>query len=283
MQGKTVVITGGTSGIGRVAAEALAGAGAKIVLIARDRDRAEATLRRLRGVNREADHASYIADLSRLNEMKRVGAQIADAEPRIDVLINNAGAVFEQLDVTEDGFERTFATNHLAYFVLADALKQSLKAAAPARMVMTASVAHRSATLDWSDPQYKRRYSAFGAYCRSKLYNILFTRAMARRLEGTGVTANCFHPGFVATRIGDNTSGAFRLLAGLAKSAFAISPEKGAQTLLHLARSRAAAPVTGGYFVRSAQARPSAIARDDATAARLWDLTAELTGVGREV
>ena len=278
MQGKTVVVTGGTSGIGEVAALTLARAGARIVLVARNAKRAETTLRRLRAQAPGLDHALHIADLSRLFEMKRVGADIATAEPRIDVLINNAGAMFDRLHETEDGFERTFATNHIAYFVLTEALRERLEASAPSRIVNTASDAHRGAKLDWSDLQSKKRYSGFQAYCRSKLYNILFTRELARRLEGTGVTANCLHPGFVATRFGDETGGLMRLGARIAKALFAISPEKGAETIVHLASSPEVAGVTGRYFAKSKPATPTFIAQDEAAARRLWDITATLTG-----
>ena len=281
MQGKTVVVTGGTSGIGEVAALALARAGARIVLVARDSKRAEATLRRLRQEGAGLGHALHMADLSSLYEMKRVGAEIAAAEPRIDVLVNNAGALFDRLEKTDDGFERTFATNHLAYFVITDALRGRLAASAPARVVNTASGAHRSATLDWSDLQSTKNYSGLRAYSRSKLYNILFTRELARRLEGSGVTANCLHPGFVATRFADETDGLIRIGARIAKALFAISPEKGAETLVYLASSPDVSGVTGGYFAKCRPATPTAIAQDDAAARRLWDVTAELTGVGR--
>ncbi len=228
MKGKTVVITGGTSGIGQVAAEALAGMGARIVLVARDRARGDMTLARLRAKGPGAEHAVHHADLSRLAEMKRVGHAIAAAEPRVDVLINNAGALFSHRQVTEDGLELTFATNHVAYFVLTHLLRDRLVASAPARVVSTSSGAHQGARLSFDDLQLKNGYSGFRAYGQSKLCNVLFTRELARRLAGTGVTANCLHPGFVATRFGDQgsrrfASGVFRLL-----KKFAMSPEKGA-------------------------------------------------------
>jgi NAD(P)-dependent dehydrogenase (short-subunit alcohol dehydrogenase family) len=200
MRGKTVVITGGTSGIGEVAAVALAKMGARIVLVARDKSRGDATLARLRDSAPGIAHSVHFADLLRLAEMKRVAAQIADHESRIDVLINNAGALFGKRRLTEDGLEYTFALNHMAYFVMTAGLRERLLASGPARIINTASAAHQGATLDFDDLQSAKSFRATKAYGRSKLCNILFTRELARRLHGTGVTANCLHPGFVATR-----------------------------------------------------------------------------------
>src|SRR5256712_3446590 len=209
MQGKVVVIPGATPGIGQVAAERLAGMGARIVLVARDKGRGEAALARLRERAPGAAHSIHYADLSRLAEMKRVAAEIAAAEPRIDALINNAGALFSSRHVTEDGLELTFALNHMAYFVLTHGLSERLRASAPARVVNTASDAHKRAGLDLDDLQSANGYSGFKAYGRSKLWNILYTRELARRLASAGVSANCLHPGFVATRFGDQAGGLF--------------------------------------------------------------------------
>ena len=225
MKGKTVVITGGTSGIGEIAAEQLAQMGARIVLIARDKSRGEATLARLRERAPGLAHTVHCADLARIPEMKRVAAQIAESEPRIDVLINNAGAMFGSRQLTGDGLEYTFALNHMAYFVVTEGLRERLQASAPARIINTSSAAHRGARLDFDDLQLVKDFSAMKAYSRSKLCNILFTRELARRLHGTGVTANCLHPGFVATRFGDQSGGLISRFIGLAKL-FAISPGK---------------------------------------------------------
>ena len=194
MRGKTVVITGGTSGIGEVAAVALAKIGARIVLVARDKTRGDATLARLRDSAPGIAHSVHFADLLRLAEIKRVAAQIADHEPRIDILINNAGALFATRQLTEDGLECTFALNHMAYFVMTEGLRKRLLASGPARIINTASAAHQGATLDFNDLQSAKSFEARKAYGRSKLCNILFTRELARRLHGTGVTANCLHP-----------------------------------------------------------------------------------------
>lgn len=278
MDGKTVVITGGTSGIGLAGALELARRGARIVLVARDPGRAETTLRQLRRANPHADHALHLADLSRLHEMKRVGAAIAAAEPRIDVLVNNAGAWFADRVETEDGFEKTFALDHLSYVVLTDALLPALKAASPSRIVSTSSEGHRFAKLAFDDLQSRRGYKGFVAYCRAKLCNVLFTRELARRLAGTGVTATCFHPGFVASRFGDESTGLGRAAFGLAKALFAIPPEKGAATLVHLAASPDVAGQSGGYYAKSKPSAPSRAGQDDDAARRLWAVSAEMTG-----
>lgn len=276
MEGKVVVVTGGTSGIGEVAALALAGMGARIVLVARDRARADATLAKLEA--KGEGHAAHIADLSSIAATRRVGTEIAAAESRIDVLINNAGALFNQRRLSPDGLEMTFAVNHMAYFVLTETLLDRLKAAAPARIVNTASGAHFGARLDFADLQSERGYSGFAVYGKSKLANVLFTRALARRLEGSGVTANCLHPGFVATRFGDRSGGVLQALMPVAKLG-AISPERGAETIIHLAASPAVAGVTGLYFYKNQPQAPSAEAQDDASAARLWAESERLASV----
>ena len=262
MQGKTIVITGATSGIGRVAAERLASMGARLVLVARDKMRGQAMLARLRE-HAPISHSIHYADLSRLVEMKRVAAEIAAAETRIDVLINNAGALFGSRQVTEDGLERTFAVNHMAYVVLTHGLRDRLIASAPARVVNTSSNAHTRARLDFDDLQSAQRYRGFKVYGRSKLCNILYTRELARRLAGTGVTANSLHPGYVVR---------------MAKT-FAISPEKGADTIVYLASSPEVARVSGAYFYKCRPATPSKEAQDDAAARRLWLESARLGGL----
>jgi NAD(P)-dependent dehydrogenase (short-subunit alcohol dehydrogenase family) len=278
MRGKTVVITGGTSGIGEVAAAALAKMGARIVLVARNKARGDATLARLRDSAPGVAHSLHLADLLRLAEMKRVAAQIADQEPRIDILINNAGALFATRRLTEDGLERTFALNHRAYFVMTEGLRERLSASGPARIINTASAAHQGATLDFDDLQSAKTYGAVKTYGRSKLCNILFTRELARRLHGTNVTANCLHPGFVATRFGDQSGALMSPLVWLAKF-FAISPAKGAETIVYLASSPDVAKTSGQYFYKSAPTAPSSRAQDDRSALLLWQCSAALAGM----
>src|ERR1700730_14294608 len=278
MKGKTVVITGGTSGIGEIAAERLAQMGARIVLIARDKCRGKVTLARLRERAPDLGHAVYYADLARIPEMKRVAAEIAHKEPRIDVLINNAGAMFSSGRLTEDGLEYTFALNHMAYFVVTEGLRERLLASSPARIVNVASAAHQGARLDFDDLQSAKGFGAMKAYGRSKLCNILFTRELARRRHGKRVTANCLHPGFVATRCGDQSGGVISRFVGLAKL-FAIPPEVGAETIIYLASSAAVTETTGVYFYKRQPIAPSPAAQDDRVAALLWERSAALAGL----
>jgi NAD(P)-dependent dehydrogenase (short-subunit alcohol dehydrogenase family) len=278
MKGKVVVITGATSGIGEIAAQRLAGMGARIVLVARDASRGQKTLTRLPGIGAGVPHSIYYGDLSSISQSKRVAAEIAAVEPRVDVLINNAGALFGTRHLTADNLEATFATNHMAYFAMTLGLKANLRAAAPGRVVNTASGAHRGYTLDFDDLQGAKSYSAIRAYGRSKLCNILFTRELARRWSGTGVTANCMHPGFVATRFGDGSGGFLSGVVRIAKT-FAITPEKGAETIVYLASSPDVAAISGEYFYKCRRAAPTAGGRDDAAAQRLWNESAKLAGI----
>jgi NAD(P)-dependent dehydrogenase (short-subunit alcohol dehydrogenase family) len=278
MQGKVVVITGATSGIGKVAAERLAAMGARLVLVARDPQRGEALLAELRRLGPGNKHSAHYADLSRLAETKRVAAEIAAAEPRIDVLINNAGAIFTSRQVTEDGLERTFALNHMSYFLVTLGLRRSLAAAAPARVVNTASNAHQRGRLDFDDLQTTRGYRAFRTYGTSKLCNILFTRELARRGSADGITTNSLHPGFVDTRFGDQGRGWLNYGIKIGKL-FALSPQKGAETIVYLASSPEVARATGGYYYKCALATPTRAAQDDSAAKRLWVESARLAGI----
>jgi|KBSMisStandDraft_5_1062788.scaffolds.fasta_scaffold66363_3 NAD(P)-dependent dehydrogenase (short-subunit alcohol dehydrogenase family) len=279
MRDKVVVITGATSGIGEVAADRLAQKGARIVFVARNRARGEEMRKHLRAIAGHADHVVHYGDLSRLSEMKRVGAEIAAAEPHIDVLINNAGALFAHRQMTEDGLERSFALNHLSYFVITSLLLERLRATPGARIVSTSSDAHKRTRLNFDDLQSARGYSGFAVYGRTKLMNILFTRELAKRLAGTGLTANCLHPGFVATRFGDQSGGFLSLAVRLAKNV-AITPEQGAETIIYLASSPAVEGKTGGYYYKCKLETPSRAAQSDADAARLWEISAKISGVG---
>ena len=290
MKGKVVIITGATSGIGQVAAEKLAAKGARIVQVARDKERGQAAITRLNQVAPGIAHSIYYADLSRLSEMNRVATEIAQSEPRIDVLMNNAGAIFGKRQLTEDGLELTFALNHMSYFMMTQLLRDRLIASAPSRVVNTASDARTSGTVDFDDLQSEKAYRfnllewmryggpAFKVYARSKLMNILYTRELARKLAGTGVTANSLHPGFVATRFGDHTGGLIGFGISIAKR-FALTPEQGAETLVHLASSPDVAATTGEYFHKCRPATPSREAQDDDKAQRLWLETSKLAHV----
>jgi NAD(P)-dependent dehydrogenase (short-subunit alcohol dehydrogenase family) len=274
MQGKVVVITGATSGVGRAGAEARARRGARIVFTARDAARAEETLAGLRAAGPSQAHRAVFGDLSVLADMKRVGAEIAASEPKIDVLANNAGAMFTKPFTTPDGLELTFALNHMSYFVITNALLSALKATPGARIISTSSSAHTRGTINF-DTIGKPKGFTQGAYGVTKLCNILFTRELAKRLQGTGVTANCFHPGVVRSNFGAGAGPLISLILKLVQLR-AITPEQGAETLVYLAASPEVANVSGRYFARSKEAPTAPAAQDDAAAARLWLLSEEI-------
>ncbi len=277
LTGKTAVVTGATSGIGEATALGLARMGARVVITARDAAKGEAMLKRLRIANPNAEPAVVLGDLSVIAGMKQVGEGLAGVAPRIDILVNNAGAYFGTREVTADGLERTFATNHLSYFVITELLRPNL--APDARIVSTASGAHRLGRLDFDDLQSAKAFSAMGAYGLSKLLNILWTAALARRLQGTGVTANCVHPGGVRTGFGADTRGPTANLFKLLRPFF-LTPEQGADTLIWLASAPEVAGETGGYWTKRKRVEPSAAARNDAAGERLWAESVRLTGVG---
>jgi NAD(P)-dependent dehydrogenase (short-subunit alcohol dehydrogenase family) len=276
LSGKTVIITGATSGIGASAAEALAAQGARVIFTARDAAKAAATLSALTRANPGAAHDFVIADLTTLAHMKTAAEALAAKAGTVDVLINNAGAIFSRRRLTADGLEMTFAVNHMAYFVITEILRPHL--APGARIVSTASVAHQSARLDFDDLTLEKvspGLFAMVAYGNSKLCNILWTRELAKRLAGTGITANCVHPGGVNTGFGDNLKGLLKAVFGFAKR-FMLTPAQGADTLIWLASSPEVAGQTGGYWSKRKRLTPSAAARDDAAAVRLWELSAGL-------
>jgi NAD(P)-dependent dehydrogenase (short-subunit alcohol dehydrogenase family) len=268
MPGKTAIVTGASSGIGLEAADALARQGAFLVLIARDPARGDAAVGRIS--KRGPKPRLFFADLSRQADVRRVAGEILASTPRIEVLINNAGAMFTTRQVTADGLERTFALNHIAYFLLTHLLLERIIASAPARIISVSSDAHSRVTLDFDDLQAEKKYSAGVVYGRSKLANILFTRALARRLQGTGVTANCLHPGLVGSRFFENVGGWIRVAASISQSIIGRSPAEGAKTAIYLAASSEVEGITGQYFVNCNVAKVSNAAQDDIAAERLW-------------
>jgi NAD(P)-dependent dehydrogenase (short-subunit alcohol dehydrogenase family) len=279
IRGKTVVITGATSGLGLIAAERLAALGARLVLVARSRRRGEAALARLAAQGPGNAHSIHYADLSRLAEMKRVGAEIAAAEPRIDVLINNAGCLFGSRQETEDGLERTFALNHLAPFLLTNLLLGRLERSAPARVVTVASNAHTAGRIDFDDLQGEQSYSGGRAYNQSKLANVLFTYQLAARLRASAVTVNALHPGVVRTSFGaEDPAGIQRLLVPLLRPVMK-SPAQGAVTSIHLASAPDLEQVSGRYFANRRPTRSSPRSYDQVVAARLWEASADLVGL----
>jgi NAD(P)-dependent dehydrogenase (short-subunit alcohol dehydrogenase family) len=256
----------------------LANMGASVVMVGRDRGRGEAAMADIKENSGNASVDLMLADVSSQKEIRRLADEFGEAYPRLDVLINNAGVFRSERITTADGMEATFAVNHLAYFLLTNLLLDRLKASAPARIVNVASADHSNATIDFDDLQGEKRYRGAKAYGQSKLANVLFTYELARRLQGTGVTANCLHPGVVGTNLGSGVSGAFgfmvRALRPLMKS-----PEKGAETSIYLASSPEVEGLSGGYFIKKAEARSSDVSYDKKLAERLWEASAELTNL----
>ena len=277
MQGQVCVITGATSGIGKAAAAALARQGAEVIVVGRDPGRAEATAAAI-----QADGAPppkvEIADLARLEQVRALAGRLNQTLDRIDVLINNAGLVLNERQVTPDGYEHVFAVNHLAPFLLTNLLQPKLAASAPARVITVSSDAHTAARLDLDDPNLEHGWTSWRSYSNSKLANILFTRELAGRLDGTGVTANCLHPGVVRTGFGRDARPLMRVGITIAKP-FMLSPERGADTMVYLASSPDVAAKTGGYYVKRQLREPSAAARDDGLARGLWETSERLTGL----
>jgi retinol dehydrogenase 12 len=268
MNGKVVLITGGTSGIGRVTARELKRAGATVVVIGRDPARLDA-------IKREIGADTIRADLQLVADARRAVDEFRRRYERLHVLVNNAGAVFGDRQVTAEGFERTFALNHLAYFTITTALLDVLRASAPARVVSVSSEAARGARLDFSDLQMERGYLSIRQYCNTKLMNLLFAFELARRLEGTGVTSNAVHPGAVASGFGMQGAGWYGMLTRLARP-FLIGEEKGARTQIWAASDPSLEKVSGKYFVRQREKTAPRAALDPAAARRLWEETEKL-------
>jgi NAD(P)-dependent dehydrogenase (short-subunit alcohol dehydrogenase family) len=276
VRGKRVVLTGGTGGIGLAAARQLALMGAELTIVGRSARRAtQATASIARPVD------VLIADLSTQVEVRRLAAEILARYPRVDVLINNAGAMFGSRRLSVDEIELTWAVNHLAPFLLTNLLLERLLGSAPARVITTASAAHHgAAAIPFDDLRAERSYAPLGwsRYGETKLANVLFTRELARRLEGTDVTANCFHPGFVGSGFNHNNGWLMQLVM-YASRLVARSPEKGADTLVWLADSASVRGVSGGYFVDRHEVQPSAAARDADAARTLWEVSARQVGM----
>lgn len=273
MQGKTVLITGANTGIGEVTARELARMGATVLASGRDRHKLEKAVSAMRAATGNQAIHPLVADLAVMDQVIALAEDVAARTDRLDVLINNAGVILGERRETPDGLETTFAVNHLAPYLLTDRLQPLLLRAAPSRIVTVSSGWHTAVDgLDFDDLQSREQYDGKVAYQRSKLANILFTRALARRLQGTGVTANSLHPGVVRTRFGQDGDmrGALAFLFKLARPFF-IGPEKGARTSIYLASSAEVEGVSGQYFVKCRPETPSRAALDDTAAERLWE------------
>jgi NAD(P)-dependent dehydrogenase (short-subunit alcohol dehydrogenase family) len=278
MESKICLVTGATAGMGAVTARALAQRDATVILVGRNPAKGAATVEQMRQQTGNPAVEFMLADLSVQGDVRQLAQQFKARYPRLDVLVNNAGATFGQRRETVDGLEMTLALNHLACFLLTNLLLDALQAGAPARVVNVSSFAHKLARINFDDLQGRRRYVGWQAYGRSKLANVLFTYELARRQAGAGVTANALDPGLVATDFGLRDTGIVRPSKRLL-NLFALSPEEGAQTSIYLAASPEAAGVTGKYFVKCRAVSSSKASYDQIAAARLWRISAELTGL----
>ncbi len=278
MYGKVVLITGGTSGIGKAAATALAGMGATVVITGRNEERGKRALQEIREESGNDGVELILADLTVQDEVRRLAEELRERHNQLEVLVNNAGLVLSERTETPDGIETQLAINHLAPFLLTNLLLDLLKESAPSRIVTVSSDAHRWAKIDLDDLQSTKRYRGMQVYGKTKLANIMFTYELAERLEGTGVTANCMHPGGVNTNFGNNQGGPMNLLFRLFKP-FMRSPEQGADTLIYLASSPEVEGMTGKYLADRKVKAASDAAYDETTRKRLWEASEELTGL----
>lgn len=278
MGGKTVLITGGTSGIGKATAEALAAMGANVVITGRNAERGEAAVEEVKGHSTDAAVDLILADLCVQGEVRRLAETFLARHDRLDVLINNAGVVLSKRTETPDGIETTLATNHLAPFLLTNLLLYRLKESAPSRVITVSSEAQRWGSMDFGDLQSRRRYRGFPVYGMTKLANIMFTYELAERLKGKDVTANCMHPGSVGTNFGQNNGGMMALFFRTFKP-FMRSPEQGSDTLIWLASSPEVDGVSGKYFSDRKEIEAKDIAYDPDARRRLWEISESLTKV----
>jgi NAD(P)-dependent dehydrogenase (short-subunit alcohol dehydrogenase family) len=279
LAGRTCLVTGATSGIGEATAVGLARLGARVLLVGRDAERGAASVAKVKRETGNEAVELLLADLASLDQVRSLAAAVLERAPQLHVLVNNAGVVNVRRETTVDGLETTFAVNHLAYFLLTRLLLERLRASAPARVVNVASEAHRFGDLDLDDLQTERRpYRWMRVYGASKLANVLFNAELARRLAGSGVTANCVHPGGVGTGLGANNGGVSRIVLPLLRP-FMRSPESGARTSIYLASSPEVEGVSGRYFIRCRPRATSAAGGDADLARRLWDASNRLTGL----
>ena len=275
LSGKIALVTGATAGIGLITAEALARMGATLVIVSRNEQKCQDVVAQIQA-NTGNTRVEYIAgDLSAMAQVRNVAAEFLRRYDRLHILVNNAGAFINDRQVSVDGFEMTFALNHLNYFYLTQLLLDTLIASAPARIVNVSSDAHRGGKINFDDLMSEKSYSGFGVYSMTKLANVLFTNELAQRLEDSGVTANSLHPGFVATNFGKNNGGIVGFFMPVVQL-FALSPEKGAETSIHLAASPDIEGVTGKYFSKKMPVQPAKAALDVATQRRLWDASETL-------
>jgi NAD(P)-dependent dehydrogenase (short-subunit alcohol dehydrogenase family) len=276
MQNKICLITGATSGIGQAAALALAKMGATVAVVGHSEERAPVTVAKIKNEAGNQNVEYLLADLSVQSQVRQLAENFKARYKHLDVLVNDAGAIFLRRQLSADGIEMTFAVNHLAYFLLTNLLLDTLKASAPTRVVNVASNSHLGQHLDFENLQLEHGYNPMRAYGRSKLCNLYFTYELARRLNGTGVTVNAMHPGFVHTNIAANNGWLVRLFLPLIHRN-SLTPEQGARTVVYLASSPDVETVTGKYFVREREVASDPVSYDEEAAKRLWEVSEEMT------
>lgn len=283
MNGKTVIVTGATNGIGEITALELAKQGAEVVVVSRSKSKLENTVSKIKAETGNQDISYIQGDLSSLAEIRKVADEFLQMHNCLDVLVNNAGAFFNDRQESVDGNEMTFALNHLNYFLLTnlllDVLKQTAEETGDARIVNVSSSAHYGGKVNFDDIQAKNDYSGFGRYSESKLMNVLFTYELARQLEGTNVSTNALHPGFVNTGFGSNNGGWVSRILGVMQSIIAISPEKGAETNIHLASSLDVKGISGKYWDKKAPKKSSDASHNLEAQKRLWKISEDLVGL----
>ncbi len=277
MAEKICLVTGATSGIGKVTAQSLAKQGAKVIIVSRNKEKCASTVKEIKKLTANSEVDFIAADLSSQKEIHKLAKQITDSYPRLDVLVNNAGGLFLSRELSLDNIEMTWALNHLNYFLLTNLLIDSLKASQAARVVNVSSVAHENGNIDFENLQGEKKYSGWGAYCQSKLANLLFTYELARKLSKTKITANTLHPGVVGTNFGTNNKGLMGKLIQLYLKIFSISDKEGAETSIYLASSTEVQAVTGKYFIKKKERNSKPISYDEGLAKRLWQVSKELT------
>ncbi|MCF7804051.1 MAG: SDR family oxidoreductase [Candidatus Marinimicrobia bacterium] len=278
MENKRILVTGATSGIGRETVRGLAKKGAQIIVMSRNEQKCRETVDELNDTTGRSDADYFVADLSIMDDIRSAAEKFQEKYDRLDVLLNNAGAIFTSRQETPDGYEKTLALNHLNYFLLTNLLLDTLRDSAPSRIVNVASGAHYGNDIDFDDLQREQSYSGYKVYGESKLMNILFTYELDRRLDTDDVTANALHPGFVASNFGHNNSLPVRILMSLTQL-FARSEKKGAETSIYLASSPDVEGVSGKYFSDKKPKESSPQSYDEKTARRLWEVSEELVGL----